>query len=122
MSGLDMSGHIDDTFESATVTRSYSVNGGRDPLTGLWVDGTTETSSHIATIQPASMREVDSLSQGGERLKDVRHLWINDGTTASVLEADLWEFLGQTWRCIGLDNRTWRNYCKVTVARLDVQP
>ena len=119
---LDMSGHIDDVFESATVTRIFEIAGYRDPNTGLWVNGTTDTSSHSATIQPATTREVDSLSQGGERLKDVRHLWINDGTTAKVIEADLWEFEGQTWRCVGLDNRQWRNYCKVTVSRLDVQP
>jgi len=118
---LDMEGHIDDVFESAMVTRLFELDGYRDPLTGRWVDGTTSTTPHVATIQPASMREVDSLSQGGERLKDVRNMWINDGTATIVLEADKWEFEGQTWRCLALDNRPWRNYCKVTVSRLDVQ-
>lgn len=118
---LDMEGHIDDTFESFEAIRISVTDGGRDPLTGLWVDGTEVETPHSVNAQPVSDRKIDSLSQGGERISDARHLYINDGVLTSIQEADLWEFEGQRWRCLEMDNRHWRNYCRVTVTRLDVQ-
>lgn len=118
---LDMSDFMDDTFESFEVIRISEVAGGRDPVSGIWVDGTLVETPHSVNAQPATDREIDFLSQGGERIGDTRNLWINDGILTSIQEADLWEFEGQKWRCLKMDNRPKRNYCKVTVTRLDVQ-
>ena len=117
---LDMEGHIDDTFESFEAIRYATVDGYRD-ADGVWVEGTTTTTPHSVNAQPLTDREFVSLSGGNERIQDTRNLWINDGTGASIQEADEWEFDGQRWRCLKLDNRPYRNYCKVTVTRLDVQ-
>jgi hypothetical protein len=116
---LDMQGFVDDVFVSLPATR-YALSGG-GYVNGLWVDGTSTTTSHTVNIQPLSEREIQNLSAGGERIGDSRKLYINDGTTASVSQADEWEFDGQRWKCIKLDNRPWRNYCKVIVSRFDEQ-
>jgi len=118
---LDMEGHIDDVFESFVATRYSFVAGYRD-ADGVWIEGTTNPTPHSVTAQPVSDREFASLSNGNERIQDTRNLWINDGIDPSIQEADEWEFEGQRWRCMKLDNRPRRNYCKVTVTRLDVQP
>ena len=118
---LDMQGHIDDVFESFQAVR-YSKTGGSRDADGVWVPGSETTSNHSVTAQPVSDREFNALSNGNERIQDTRKIYVNDGVDASIQEADEWEFLGQRWRCLSLDNRPWRNYCKAVVTRLDVQP
>lgn len=118
---LDMSGHIDDVFESAVVTR-ISKSGGAY-VDGKWVPGVEVTSPHRANIQPLSDKEANHLSIGGDRIKDYRKLYINDGSASEIIEADNWTIPGVdgTFKTFMLDNRVpfGRNYCKIIIARID---
>lgn len=119
---LDMAGFVDDTFQSAIATRI--------PQSGSYVNGKWQATAgsqeqHSVTIQPVSEREIQNLGKGGERLVDVRRIYVNDGTLASIGPSDIWKFdAGQglkQWKAIKLDCRPWRNYCKVIVSRIDDQ-
>jgi hypothetical protein len=114
-----MRGHIDPVFKSIPATRTGSTGSGY--VNGIWVDGTSTTTAHAVTIQPASDREIESIERGGERIVDARRVYVNDGVLASISPADIWDFDGQLWKCHKLDNRPWRNYCKAIVSRIDNQ-
>lgn len=116
---LDMFGTIDPVFESIPATR-FSKSGG-SYVDGIWTEGTETATSHSVNIQPATDREIDSLSGGGERIVDLRRIYVNDGILTNIAPADDWEFDGQRWKTVKLDNRPWRNYCKVFVSRYDTQ-
>jgi len=115
---LDMEGHIDDCFESAPATRTPVAG---SYVGGKWVDASGLSTPHAVTIQPVSEKEIDSLSQGGERLVDARKIYINDGDLYSISPSDDWAFTGidGTFKTVKLDNRPWRNYCKAIVSRKD---
>ena len=117
---LDMQGHIDDVFESFQAVR-YAKTGGARDADGVWIPGSETPSPHTITAQPVSDREFVALSNGNERIQDTRKIYVNDGVDASIQEADEWEFDGQRWRCMQLDLRPRRNYCKAVVTRLDSQ-
>ncbi|MCK1783357.1 hypothetical protein L9Z73_02985 [Pseudomonas sp. TNT11] len=114
-----MEGHIDDVFVSVAASRTVSVDG--QFVEGIWVPGTTETKPYVVNIQQASDREVDFIRQGGERITDVRRIYINQGEMQLIDQTGTWEFLGQQWKATKCDNRYWRNYCKVIVMRIDDQ-
>ncbi len=116
---LNMLNHIDDVFVSLPADRVSESGGGY--VDGIWIVGTKSTTSHRVNIQPASDREIDALSQGGERINDARRIYVNDGVLADIAPADDWLFDGQRWKTVKLDNRPWRNYCKVIVSRYDEQ-
>ena len=116
---LDMIGHIDDVFESFTAVR---VTQSGAYVNGIWQAGATGRTSHSINAQPATDRQIDNLSSGGERLTDLRRIWINDGTFAEITPADQWEIDGQLWKTVQLDNRPRRNYCRAFISRFDVQP
>ena len=117
---LDMGGFIDSVFQSTGATRtSYSGGGYVD---GIWQDGATTQTSHLVNLQPLNGKEIEALQVGGERIKDYRKIYVNDGDTYSIAESDTWTFDGVDgeFKTIATDNRTWRNYCKVIVAREDL--
>lgn len=116
---LNMEGQIDQVFVSVAASRTVSVDG--QFVEGIWVPGATETKPYIVNIQPASDREVDFIRQGGERITDVRRIYINQGEMQLIDQTGTWEFLGQQWKATKCDNRYWRNYCKVIVMRIDDQ-
>lgn len=116
---LSMEGHIDDVFVSVAASRTVSVDG--QWIEGIWVPGATETKPYVVNIQQASDREVDFIRQGGERITDVRRIYINQGEMQLIDQTGTWEFLGQQWKATKCDNRYWRNYCKVIVMRIDDQ-
>jgi hypothetical protein len=116
---LDMFGQIDDVFVSIPADR-ISKSGGAY-VDGIFVPGVETVTPHTVTIQPASDREIAALSGGGERVVDLRRVYVNDGVLASISEADDWSFDGQLWKTVKLDNRPWRNYCKAIVSRYDEQ-
>lgn len=120
---LCMSGHIDDTFVSTGATRfSYSTGG---YVNGRYVAGTESASPHTINLQPASMKQIDALQNGGERITDARNVYVNDGDIYTITKADEWTFNGVAGRfkCIHIDNRSQfdnsRNYCKLVVSRID---
>lgn len=116
---LDMFNHIGPVFQSIPADRISKTGGAY--VDGKYVEGTETITPHIVTIQPASDREIDALVSGGERIVDARRVYVNDGVLASISQADEWIFDGQSWKCVKLDNRPWRNYCKAIVSRIDDQ-
>jgi hypothetical protein len=116
---LDMIGHIDAVFVSIPATRTAMTGGGY--VDGIFVPGTLTTEPYVVNIQPVSERELDFLSQGGERIVDPRRIYINDGNMQLIDETGEWNFIGQRWKAHKCDNRYWRNYCKVIVSRIDDQ-
>lgn len=116
---LNMEGQIDGVFESVEASRT--VDDGGAWVDGIWTPGTPSTAPYIVNIQPASDREVDFLRQGGERITDARRIYINQGDMQLIDQTGTWAFLGQQWKAVKVDNRYWRNYCKVIVMRIDDQ-
>ena len=115
---LSMLGHIDDVFQSVPATRKAS---GGAYVDGVYVPAPGTPEPYVVNIQPASDREIDFIRQAGERITDVRRVYINDGNMQLIDQTGTWEFLGQKWKTVGCDNRYWRNYCKVMVVRIDPQ-
>ena len=115
---LNMEGQIDDVFVSVAASRT--VTGGA-LVEGIWVPGPPVTTDYRVNIQPASDREVDFIRQGGERITDVRRIYINEGEMQLIDQTGIWTFLSQQWKAVKCDNRWWRNYCKVLVMRIDDQ-
>lgn len=116
---LNMEGQIDLVFVSVEASRTVDVDG--QWVEGIWVPGAPETKPYIVNIQPASDREVDFIRQGGERITDVRRIYINEGEMQLIDQTGIWTFLSQQWKAVKCDNRWWRNYCKVLVMRIDDQ-
>lgn len=116
---LNMEGQIDDVFVSVEASRTVDVGG--QLVEGIWVPGLPEANPYIVNIQPASDREVDFIRQGGERITDARRIYINEGDMQLIDQTGVWTFLGQQWKAVKVDNRYWRNYCKVVVMRIDDQ-
>lgn len=116
---LNMEGQIDGVFESVEASRT--VDDGGAWVDGIWTPGTPSTTPYIVNIQPASDREVDFLRQVGERITDARRIYINQGDMQLIDQTGTWAFLGQQWKAVKVDNRYWRNYCKVIVMRIDDQ-
>ena len=118
---LDMTGHIDATFESIPATR-YAQSGAR--VNGVWVAGAEVPYTHTVTLQPLSDKERMSLGEGAERVVDYRKIYVNDGDLGSITDRDEWTFdspelTGIRFKIYMLDNRPWRSYCKCVVVRND---
>lgn len=113
-----MEGQIDDVFVSVPATRT--VTGGTS-VDGIWVPGAPVTSSYVVNIQPATDREIDFVRNAGERITDVRRVYINAGNMQNVDQTGQWAFLNQQWKTVSCDNRYWRDYCKCLVVRIDDQ-
>jgi hypothetical protein len=116
---LDMSGTVDDDFQSVTAQRTTAAG---EYVNGKYVDAAPTTpDDYTVTLQPVSDREIQILTNGGERLTDARRVYINDGDLESLANGDIWNFDGVdgVFRVVKLDNRPWRNYCKLIVSRKD---
>lgn len=120
MTALDMSGHIDGEFKSVNATR-VSDKGYRDQATGLWVESISDPKPHTVTVQPASAKRIQNLTRGGRRIVDARTVFVNDGDLYDISPADVWEFdeIDGKFEAVEMDNRPWRNYCRMTVSRID---
>lgn len=116
---LDMGGMVDAVFQSVPATRTVVTPG--TYVNGIAVPGSIMNTSYTVNIQSASDREIDFLSEGGERVLDMRRVYVNDGDIQPIDNSGEWVFLGQRWKPLRCDNRYWRNYCKLIVVRLDVQ-
>jgi hypothetical protein len=116
---LDMAGHIDSTFESVSATRTSYTGGGY--VDGKWVEGSSVDTPHAVNIQPLSDKERRTLQEAGERVVDARKVYVNDGDLYSISEADTWALSGidGEFKAVSMDNRPWRNYCKIVVSRKD---
>lgn len=119
MSLLDMDGFIDDTFKSMIGTRTYEAQGSY--VNGIWQAGAESTADYDVNLQPLNMKDINFLNEGGERTTDTRKVYVNK-SVSGLANNDKWLFAGVdgTFKCVGLDNRPWRNYCKFYAVRLDV--
>lgn len=120
---LDMAGHVEGEFISLQAMRI--PKGGSYDSNGIWQATEAQPVPHSANVQTASDREIASARAAGERITDMRRIYLNDGITPSIAPSDMWEmnvgFGIETWKTVALDCRPWRNYCKVIVVRLDDQ-
>lgn len=116
---LNMFGHIDAVFVSTPATRTVETGGSY--VNGKWVDGTTEIKPHTVNLQPVNDKEIQALNIGAERIGDLRKIYVNDGDLYNIKPSDIWSFtgLGGTFKAVSLDNRPWRNYCKIIVSKQD---
>ena len=117
---LSMSGQIDSVFRSGNSPIVMKVESG-SYINGIFVPGAAASYNFNANIQPLNMREIDFLNQGGERVIDPRKVYINNGNLDAVVLGAKWEFFGQKWKTVKLDNRPHNSYCKVIVDRIDPQ-
>lgn len=117
---LDMGGTVDGDFQSTPAQRH--------PKSGGYVDGIWKADAaakpipgYIVTLQAVSPRELQSITSGGERVVDARRVYINDGDLTELDNGDKWEFdtVDGVFKVLKLDNRPWRNYCKLIVSRID---
>lgn len=115
---LDMFGHIDSVFQSVAATRTPQPGSYID---GKWVGVPGTPTPHTVTLQPASDKELNNLSKGGERVVDARRIYVNDGDLYDISPSDTWTLAGiaGAFKSIKLDNRPWRNYCKIIVSLQD---
>ena len=115
---LDMSGHIDDVFKSVDATRTPQPG---SFVAGKWVAVPGTPTPHTVNLQPATDKEINNLPKGGERIVDIRKIYVNDGDLYSIGPSDDWTFAGitGTFKTINLDNRPWNNYCKAFVSLQD---
>ena len=125
LTSIDMGGHIDDVFQSGTGFRVAKSGGGY--VSGIWEDGTEAVTPHKINIQPLNQKDINFLQLGGERIHDTRKIYVNDGVSPSISEADTWALvdvngnsINGTFKAYSLDNRPWRNYCRFYAVRLDV--
>lgn len=115
---LNMEGHIDDCFESIPASRTSNSG---SYVNGRWSENAGIVTPHKITLQPVSDKKIDNLSKGGERIVDARTVYINDGDLYSIEPSDTWTFEGiaGVFKTVELDNRPWRNYCKLIVSLKD---
>lgn len=130
---LDLYGFVDPTFASRPeggVTLLGSESDGYYDDDGIWVPPTQQPPRTLAnvSIQPASKKTVEMMiGMGGTaNPRDLRELWINDGTMLYPEDdgraADRLEFSDglavRTWKVVQADNRPWHTYCHAIVERV----
>ena len=118
---LDMLGHVSGDFVSLIATRTPK---GGAYIEGVWQSSDGTPTSHAINLQPLNDRESKNYVQG-RRLEDYRKAYINDGELFGLQPSDIWEFDPgegiQKFKVVSMDNRPWRNYCKLILVRLDDQ-
>lgn len=121
MTVLNMRGCVDGVFQSTTATRTTTTEGSY--VDGVWVPGVQTTSTFSVNVQPVSQQELDFLTKGGERVMDLRRVYVNSGPIGEIDETGEWSFLGLKWKAIRVDNRYTfgRWYCKCIVDRIGDQ-
>lgn len=117
---INMANHIDDVFRSTDATRTVETG---EYVGGIWIPGVPVVTTFRVNIQQVSLQELNFLTQGGERVLDLRRVYVNSGPMESIDETGIWEFLGLKWKTVSLDNRAsfGRQYCKIIVSRVDDQ-
>lgn len=121
---LDMANHNSGAFITHKIKRVYGRFDGEFDDLGKPIVSTGQTAYHNATIQAASMQELQSLDFGNERTNDARAVYLNDGINPDIKAGDEWyiniDGRGvKQYKCLSLDNRPWRNYCKAILVLLD---
>lgn len=117
MAGLFFGGLIKGDFDSGLDVVRVITQGSY--VDGIWQEQEIKSAPFRANVQPLSDRELNFLSNGGERIVDARKIYINDESFADLDLSGYFEFDGQRWKPIKIDKRKKRMYCKVIVSRVD---
>ena len=116
---LNMRNHVSGDLKSLTINR-FTKSG--QYVDGYWVEEIVPSGSFDANVQPLNSREIKDLGIGLERIGDIRIVHINNATQDISLR-DQWEFLGEKWKTMDVDNRSFigrnRNYCRLMLERID---
>lgn len=114
-----MRNHVSGDLKSLTIDR-FTKSG--KYVNGYWVEEIVPSGSFDANVQPLNSREIKDLGIGLERIGDIRIVHINNATQDISLR-DQWEFLGEKWKTMDVDNRSFigrnRNYCRLMLERID---
>lgn len=74
-------------------------------------------------VQASPSADIEFLQIGAERVTDIRVVHRNDGGGIDVSRpgelADVLKFQGAYWKCLSVDYRPWRSYCRAIVVKLD---
>lgn len=119
MTSLVMNGHVDGDFALPGGVVRVVVKSEINPDTGRTVETEVSRTTITACVQPASMKEIQTLVIGNERYVDYKKIYINEGDFSLFDLRGYFEFLGGRWKPLSLDRRDSRKYCKYIVARLD---
>lgn len=135
---LDMSGHIDETFNSQVpggvrllrgLTADYNGPGGT--YQDVYTDAVTLP---LINVQAADKKTVEFMAGigGTTNPRDIRRVYLNDGTYLYPADTkddgtqkpfDVLEFSDgvevRQWQVRHADNREWRNYCAAIVERIN---
>lgn len=87
---------------------------------GRFIKGDSVKEPKNVTLQAATPKEIQFAS-GGQRISDVRKIYINDGTEMHPGNGDKVEINGELWSVISADNRPWHNYCKAIIVKEDTR-
>lgn len=115
---LNMRGFVDGTFKSVNATR---ITKGGQYVEGIWQEDEDVETPHTVNLQPLNAKEIQTLNIGGERVNDMRKVYVNDGDMYDISPSDMWRFEGidGEFKAVSMDNRPWRDYCKIIVSRKD---
>lgn len=119
MTSLIMNGHVDGDFALPGGVVRVVVKSELNEDTGRVVETEVSRTTFTACVQPASMREIQTLAIGNERYVDYKKIYINEGDFSLLDLRGYFEFLGGRWKPLSIDRRDSRKYCKYIVARLD---
>lgn len=112
---LNMRNHVSGDLKSISINR-FTKSGAY--VDGYWIEDIVSSGTFDANIQPLNSREIKDLGIGLERIGDIRIVHVNNAVEDISLK-DQWEFLGQKWKTMDVDNRPWRNYCRLMLERID---
>lgn len=124
---INMMGHVSPPFVTHTP---QLVRYGETIVDFETVYAQTYTDTFQANIQAASDREIEFLTNGGERINDIRIVHRNDGKGIEISTpeklADILIFSVNPgvddpiwWKAIQVDYRPWHNFCRAAVVRVD---
>ena len=118
---LNMRGHLVGDFVSHPQIQMFKIVTAK--VDYEMVRSLQSTSTFAGNVQQASGRDIEFLQMGAERINDVRVVHRNDGGGIAVSApgtlADILSFNGSYWKCVSVDYRPWRNYCRALVTLLD---
>lgn len=118
---LNMRGHLVGDFVSHPAIRLLKIV--TTKVDFELVRSLQSSETFLGNVQQATGRDIEFLQIGAERINDVRVVHRNDGKGIAVSEAgtlaDILQFDGHYWKCVSVDYRPWRNYCRALVSVLD---
>ena len=124
LTSIDMSGHIDDVFQSGTGTRTSNVDG--EYVDGIWRKEPQSSQLTRLTFSLLTKKISTSSRWAVSVFKTRERFMLTMVLTRLFPRMTLGHWLTlvvtrlMAFKPVSLDNRPWRNYCKFYAVRLDV--